>query len=402
MLKLKKITKVSLILSAIIVFALVGLRSWGTEDNGNIHELTGMVISVDNENILQVGAGTVGVQTTKVMISAGKWKGAQVEAVNHLNGQLEMDEIYEAGDKILLAVQVVEEQITDARAINSYRQNWELLLFAIFAVALLAYSRLIGLKALFSFMATLAVLWLFYIPNLLAGASPLPLTLAVLVLLSMSIILSVAGWTRYGIAALLGSLCGLAVALGLTVFFGDKLELAGMTTPFSTILLVQGGYGLNFQHIFYSAVLLGASGAAMDIAMDVSVSMNEIKLKRPDIGMRELIQSGINIGRMVIGTMSTTLLLAYSGGYLTMLMVFVSQNTSFTRIVNMKIVAAEIFRILIGSIGLVMVAPITAVIAGVLLSGNYKRWRESDRKEHSRLQPEAKEIEELDQNSVQG
>ncbi len=379
MLKLKKITKVSLILSAIIVLALVGQRFWGAEDNGNVHELPGMVISVDNEEILQVGAGTVGVQTATVVISAGKWKGAQVEAVNHLNGQLEMDEIYEAGDKILLAVQVVDQQITNARAINSYRQNWELLLFAVFAVALLAYSRLIGLKALFSFMATLGVLWFFYIPNLLAGASPLPLTLAVLALLSMSIILSVAGMTRYGIAALLGSLCGLAVTLGLTVFFGHKLELAGMTTPFSTILLVQGGYGLNFQHIFYSAVLLGASGAAMDIAMDVSVSMNEIKVKRPDIGMRELIQSGINIGRMVIGTMSTTLLLAYSGGYLTMLMVFVSQNTSFTRIINMKIVAAEIFRILIGSIGLVMVAPITAVIAGVLLSGGYKAWRESGR-----------------------
>jgi uncharacterized membrane protein len=114
-------------------------------------------------------------------------------------------------------------------------------------------------------------------------------------------------------------------------------------------------------------VLLGASGAAMDIAMDVSVSMNEIKLKRPDIAMWELVQSGFNVGRMVIGTMATTLLLAYSGGYLTMLMVFVSQGTSFTRIINMKLVAAEIFRILIGSIGLLMVAPVTAIIAGCLL-----------------------------------
>jgi uncharacterized membrane protein len=130
---------------------------------------------------------------------------------------------------------------------------------------------------------------------------------------------------------------------------------------------MQGNYGLNMQHIFYSAVLLGASGAAMDIAMDVSVSMNEIKLKRPDIAMWELVQSGFNVGRMVIGTMATTLLLAYSGGYLTMLMVFVSQGTSFTRIINMKLVAAEIFRILIGSIGLLMVAPVTAIIAGCLL-----------------------------------
>ena len=373
---LKTVAKWFFVLAAVIALFLGGQRWLGAGDDGNVSELPGTVIEVDNEEILQAGAGAVGIQFATVVINAGEWKGHQVEAVNHLNGQLDMDEIYVPGDTILLAVQVVDQQITDARAINSYRQNWELVLFAVFAVALLAYSRLIGLKALLSFMASLGVLWCFYIPNLLAGAAPLPLSLAVLVLLSMVIILSVAGFTRQGVAAFLGTVCGLAVTLALTIFFGEKLKLAGMTTPFSTTLLVQGGYGLNFQHIFYSAVLLGASGAAMDIAMDVSVSMNEIKVKRPDIGVRELIQSGFNIGRMVIGTMSTTLLLAYSGGYLTMLMVFVSQGTSFTRIVNMKLVAAEIFRILIGSIGLVMVAPVTAVIAGVLLNVGFEGWRE--------------------------
>lgn len=373
--KFKTVAELIFILVALILLFLTGQRWLGAGDTGNVHELPGMVIEVDNEDILRSGAGAVGIQTATVVIGAGEWKGVRVEAVNHLNGQLDMDEIYAPGDKILLAVQVVDHQITDAKAINSYRQNWELVLFAVFAVALVAYSRLIGLKALLSFMASLGLLWGFYIPSLLNGAAPLPLTLVVLVLLSVVIILTVAGITRQGIAAFLGTVCGLAVTLGLTIFFGARLNLSGMTTPFSTTLLVQGGYGLNMQHIFYSAVLLGASGAAMDIAMDVSVSMNEIKLKRPDIGVRELIQSGFNIGRMVIGTMATTLLLAYSGGYLTMLMVFVSQGTSFTRIVNMKLVAAEIFRILIGSIGLLMVAPVTALIAGVLLNVSWQSWR---------------------------
>ncbi|MCP4116055.1 MAG: YibE/F family protein [Desulfobacteraceae bacterium] len=373
--KLKTVTEIGLILAAVIVLFLVGRHWLGADDTGNVHEVPGTVITVDNSEILQAGIAAVGVQTATVVISGGGWKGVQVEAVNHLNGQLDMDEIYVPGDKILLAVQVVDRKITDAKAINSYRQNWELILFAVFAVALVAYSGLVGLKALLSFMGSLGLLWCFYIPNLLNGAPPLPLSLAVLVLLSMVIILTVAGVTRQGIAAFLGTVSGLAVTLVLTLFFGDKLHLGGMTAPFSSTLLMQGNYSLNLQHIFYSAVLLGASGAAMDIAMDVSVSMNEIKLKRPDIGVRELIQSGFNVGRMVIGTMATTLLLAYSGGYLTMLMVFVSQGTSFTRIVNMKLVAAEIFRILIGSIGLLMVAPVTALIAGVLLTVNLGAFR---------------------------
>lgn len=355
----------------VLIFGVLlfsGYRMWSETRDDRVQEVSGIVLSVDNSEILRGGAGALGIQRVWVMIASGALKGHEVEAINHLNGQLEMDEIYVTGDTILLAIQVDDGAPIQARTINIYRQNWELALFALFASALLIYAGVIGLKALFSFLGALGLLWYFYIPNLLSGVSPLPLSLSVLVLLSMVIILSVAGFTRQGVAAFLGTIVGLTVTLILTLFFGQGLKLSGMTSPFSTTLLVQGAYGLNFSHIFYSAVLLGASGAAMDIAMDVSASMNEIKEKRPDIGARELIRSGMTIGRMVIGTMSTTLLLAYSGGYLTMLMLFVSQGTSFTRIVNLKLVAAEIFRILIGSIGLVIVAPVTAVIAGVFLT----------------------------------
>ena len=372
--KLKRVAGVCATLVVLVVLFFMGQHGTENRRGDNVFEVPGTVVSVDNEEVLLAGPGAVGVQFVSVVINGGAWKGSRVDAVNHLNGQRAVDELYGPGDKILLAVQVSDDKVTDAKAINSYRQNWELVLFAVFAVALIAYARVIGLKALFSFVFSLGVLWFFYIPNLLNGVAPLPLSLMVLVLLSFVIILSVAGVTRHGIAAFLGTVSGLAVTLVLTLFFGDKLNLAGLTTPFSTTLLMQGSYSLNLQHIFYSAVLLGASGAAMDIAMDVSVSMNEIKIKRPDIGVHELIQSGFNVGRMVIGTMATTLLLAYSGGYLTMLMVFVSQETSMTRIVNMKLVAAEIFRILIGSIGLLMVAPVTALIAGVLLTMHIKGW----------------------------
>jgi len=361
------------VLAAVCASARLWLESDG--QGRPVLETAGTVLSVDNGNILAAGgAGAVGVQMLSVVIVDGEWKGRQVRAINHLNGQLDMDEIYVPGDHILLAVQVNDGCIVDAKAINMYRQNWELVLFGVFAAALILFSRFVGMKALLSFVGALGVLWCFYIPYLLSGVSPLLLSIGVLVLLSMVIIFTVSGITRQGVSAFLGTVCGLGVTLGLTLFFGSRLHLGGMTTPFSSLLLVQGGYGLNMQHIFYSAVLLGASGAAMDIAMDVSVSMGEIKAKRPDIGMRELIASGFNVGRMVIGTMATTLLLAYSGGYLTMLMVFVSQGTSFSRIANMKLVAAEIFRILIGSIGLVLVAPVTAVIAGLLLSAGHEVW----------------------------
>ena len=111
----------------------------------------------------------------------------------------------------------------------------------------------------------------------------------------------------------------------------------------------------------------------MDIAIDIAASMDEIRTKKPDISPKELIRSGFTVGRQVIGTMTTTLLLAYSGGYLTLLMIFRVKDPSLMRIINLKIVAAEIMRILIGSIGLVMVAPFTALLGGIIIARMVKK-----------------------------
>jgi uncharacterized membrane protein len=104
----------------------------------------------------------------------------------------------------------------------------------------------------------------------------------------------------------------------------------------------------------------------MDIAMDISAAMKEVYDKHPAISLNDLIHSGFNVGRAVIGTMTTTLLLAYSGGYTTMLMVFLAQGTPMVAIFNLTYVSAEILHTLVGSFGLVLVAPFTAVIAGLV------------------------------------
>jgi uncharacterized membrane protein len=105
----------------------------------------------------------------------------------------------------------------------------------------------------------------------------------------------------------------------------------------------------------------------MDIAMDIGASMEEIVLHKPEVSRKELIRSGFSVGRAVVGTMTTTLLLAYSGGYTALLMVFMAQGTPGINIVNLGYVAAEILHTLVGSFGLVLVAPITAVVGGFLL-----------------------------------
>jgi len=102
----------------------------------------------------------------------------------------------------------------------------------------------------------------------------------------------------------------------------------------------------------------------MDIAMDIAASLEEIRRRHPELPRRELVLSGFRVGRSVTGTMTTTLLLAYSGGYSAMLMVFMAQGTPVMNILNLTYVSAEILHTLVGSFGLVLVAPLTALLGG--------------------------------------
>ncbi|ACS80112.1 YibE/F family protein [Maridesulfovibrio salexigens] len=363
---------ISPIFFVLMIVGIIGLLKYehaGPDPYSGMHELRATVTGVDNSALVEMGTARIGGQHVTAILMEGEVKGQTVIGVNQLTGQPEMDEIFHPGDTILMAVRINDGKAVEARAVNQYRQGWELALFGLFVVILLIYARSIGLKALFSFITSFYIIWKFFIPGLLGGGSPILLTVVTLTLLTVVIITCVAGFSRVTVVAILGTLSGLLLALGLTLFFGAKLKMAGMTAPFATMLIFSGHYTLDLLDIFYASVILGASGAAMDIAMDVAASMNEVLDKKPDITRNELIKSGFNVGRMVTGTMTTTLLLAYSGGYLTMLMLFVTKGTSFTRMLNFKLVAAEIFRTLVGSVGLVLVAPITAILAGFILCG---------------------------------
>jgi uncharacterized membrane protein len=133
------------------------------------------------------------------------------------------------------------------------------------------------------------------------------------------------------------------------------------------VLLYSGYEFLNIAEIYIGAIFLSSSGAVMDLAMDVAAGMEEVILRQPRLSRLQLLQSGIRMGRSVVGTMTTTLLLAYSGGYLTLMMTFAAQGTSPVDFINNPYVASETVKTIIGSFGLVVVAPFTAALGAIIL-----------------------------------
>ena len=105
----------------------------------------------------------------------------------------------------------------------------------------------------------------------------------------------------------------------------------------------------------------------MDLSTDIAAAMDELARKHPAMGWRELAGSGLRVGRTVVGTMTTTLLLAYSGSYITMMMLFMGQGIPPANIFSLNYVAAEMLHTLVGSFGLITVAPFTALVGAWIL-----------------------------------
>ncbi len=363
-------------IALLLAFCFIAAYMLGTAhaaSTNDITEIHATVVSTDDSGLIHTGVIPYGPQQVTVRVTTKPFEDQRIEINNHLLGKADIDTPCEIGDKVILGIQVQDNNIVNARILEHDRGSGLIIMSALFVVLLIGYAGMIGFRALLSFIVSVFVIWEVLIAGLLSGKDPLILTSVVIFMLSAVIIFSVAGLSKKGVSAFLGTSFGLGFTLILTLVFGNTLKINGMTLPFSETLLFSGNLSLNMREIFYGAVLLGASGAAMDIAMDVAASMEEIKAKRPDISMQELIYSGIRIGRHVIGTMATTLLLAYSGGFITLLMLFMTKDARFLRVVNLKIVASEIMRILIGSINLILVAPLTALIAGWLLSNVFER-----------------------------
>lgn len=360
----------SFVLSLCVITAILFFLPTGFEHRilGGTVRAKGHIITVDNSDVQQFGIVKAGDQTAKVRIESGPFKGREVEANNQLVGKMELDTFYQVGDRALVVLNVDGEEIVDATVNSHYRIGVELMLLGVFALLVLAFAGWTGAKAMLSFLFTGLMIWKVLLPGYLKGWDPVILSLAVVAALTGGIIFLVAGVNRKGLVAFLGASAGVGLTCFLSLFFGHLFKVHGAVKPFAETLLYSGFPHLDLGSIFMSGIFLASSGAVMDLAMDVAASMHEIARHKPDITFRAAVSSGFAVGRAVIGTMTTTLLLAYSGGFSTMLMVFMGQGTPMINIFNLNYVAAEILHTLVGSFGLVAVAPLTAVIGGLLLT----------------------------------
>ena len=332
------------------------------------------VVEVNNKGVYSTGMIQQGDQRCTIEILEGEHKGQQVEGMNLLTGKLEFANLFKPGDEAWVLLELdSSNEVIFANMVDYYRIDQQIFLIGLFVILIIAFSGFTGVRTLLSFSFALFSIVKILIPCLLKGIPPLLVALMVGNLLTVITLLLVAGCNKKAYTAIISSMiCSLMTCL-LAVVFGDLFKMHGAVMDWSESLLYAGYQNLDLTAIFQAGIYLACSGAILDLAIDISAALDEVIKNNSSVSRVNLIKSGLSIGKSVVGSQTTTLLLAYMGSYITILMVYMAQGTPLMSILNSQKVSSEILHTFVGCIGLVLVSPLTAIICGIVYCPRHHR-----------------------------
>lgn len=310
-------------------------------------------------------------QHLEIKLLNGDFKGNTYTLRNTIDQINPYKLILKKGENILLYQYEDNSKLTGLKIFERSKEKSLYFLTGIFMLFMLLIGGKKGLKSFITLVLTLIIVIFFLIPLLLKGFSPIPITIISATIITILTLFIVSGINRKTFAGVVGTVLGTLVAGLLAMGIGNYSNLVGMgSEDMQALVYGSNGSFLNYRGILFSGVIIGALGAVMDVAISIASSMWEIETIYPEITTKQLIKSGMNIGKDIMGVMSNTLILAYVGSSLSLIMVFFSFKLSFLEIVNLDIVATEIIRSIAGSIGLVLSIPITVLVTAMLRPKN--------------------------------
>lgn len=239
----------------------------------------------------------IGKQALFIELTSGPWKGETCTVMNYMTAYTNVDA--KAGTRIIVRLETDEDGQVQVAAVPNYLRS----------------------PVLLGLFYTLAAIWFVLIPMLRRGAEPMLVTIAVVALTTAASLLLLTGWSRKTLCATLGCVGGVAAAGLLAALAGTLSPLNGFNLPEAEELVLRSLDGkLRISGLFVSGILIASLGAVMDVAMSISSACWELRTLDPSITRQQLFRSGMNIGRDAMGTMANTLILAFAGSPLNVLL----------------------------------------------------------------------------------
>ncbi|MGI5074363.1 YibE/F family protein [Treponema vincentii] len=307
-------------------------------------------------------------QHLKIKILTGKHRGEVYTVRNTIELAIPYRLIFRLHEKMILQLDEDETgKIINLKIYERARDTKVYALIVIFAAALILVGKKNGLKALITLAITVGLIFGIFLPCIIRGMNPILLALAVCSFATVVTLLIISGNNKKTYTAIMGTIGGVIIA-GIFAFIAGKLlALTGLGNEDAQMLaFIPQHRRIDYQGLLFAGIMIGALGAVMDVAMSISSAMWEIVSVSPDISKKQLIKSGMNIGRDIIGSMSNTLILAYVSTSIPVLLLFILFSNGFTEIINLELLASEVLRAVAGSIGLICTIPITVRLVGKL------------------------------------
>lgn len=308
-------------------------------------------------------------QLLEVKITNGKYKGKTLQVENQQTSNPAYNIWLKQGDRIILDI---EKEGDSFMAFVSDKQRTPalLLLTGLFFLSLLWVGGLKGLNSLISIVITATLVFFVLIPLILNGYPVILVSIVVSVLSTLATMFIVGGINLKSLSATIGTILSLCLAGILSIIIIKLASLSGLSGQ-NAVILWASRPDLDFTGILISAMIIASLGAVMDVGMSIASCIDQIKQHNPDLSRQKLIDSGISVGRDIIGTMSNTLILAYIGSAFPLLLL--ASEAPFIKFINLNTVATEISAALVGSIGIIACVPITTLICSFLYTYDFKR-----------------------------
>lgn len=319
-------------------------------------------VDTETENALR------GSQSLMVSVLTGRYKGDDIPVNNYL-GPLH-EKLAKEGTVLTVMITSDSREAGYQISVINYDFTWLLAaMLLIFAAAVVTVGRRKGVMSLLGLLYTLAAVVLFLVPMWLKGYSAIPLTLIVCVFVALFCFTLLGGMTEKTVSAMLGTVLCVLVSGAFSLICGRIARVSGLTMSEAEWLLDESrtleGITLNVRGLFVSGILISSLGAVMDVAMSIASSVSELHEVNGSLSRSALFRSGMNIGRDMIGTMTNTLILAFVGTSLNLIIIMFASGMQTYQLINNDDTIMEVIRAIAGSLGLVLAVPLTAGVASL-------------------------------------
>lgn len=345
---------------------------------GETETMPARVIEILEEGSVElVGGSDQPYQRLLLRVEGGSMAGQEVTVEEGTVNIISQERLFQVGDRVYL--ERAAGPNGDRFYISDFVRTRPLFaIIGLFITLVVLVGRGKGLRSLGGTLFSLAVVFGFILPQVIAGRDPVTMSiLGSILLLSVSTYL-VYGWNPKAHAAVVGMALSLVLTGTLAWLFVEWTRLTGLSVEESSYLVMEMGADINLQGLVLGGIIIGSLGVLDDICVGQASAVFELVNANHDLGWTDLFRHSFNIGRDHIAAMVNTLLLAYVGASLPLMLVFTIYQEPLWRRINREPIAEEIVRTLVGSVGLVLAVPITGLIASLLARWTVRRMAARD------------------------